>query len=77
MAWVVAMVWIWSLAWELPPAASAAKKKKFLKMLLPTHRYWEHIMGYQWGDGKGGGIKRYKLLGLKQATGMCCTTQEI
>lgn len=53
-----------------------------------THRYGEQICGYQWreggGWGNGGGeaiqgeeIKRYKLLGINQATKLYCTTQGI
>ena len=27
-AWVAAMAWVWSLAWELPHAMGVAKKKR-------------------------------------------------
>ena len=49
---------------------SITKKKK-------THRYREQASGYQWGEGRGEttlgwGSGRYKLLGVRQATRLCC-----
>ena len=44
-----------------------------------THRYREQTSGYQWekegGPIQGWEIKRYKLLGVRQATRMSCTMQ--
>ena len=30
MAQITAVAWVWALAWELPPAACVAKKKKMV-----------------------------------------------
>ena len=46
------------------------ESKKYNKLVniakkQQTHRYKEQSSGYQWGEGKGLRIKKYKLLGVK------------
>ena len=53
--------------WKVQQASEHNKKKKW------SHRHREQISSYQQGKGRGGAIeeegrRRYKLLGIKQAT---------